>query len=55
MVLLRRQGEWIIVLEPDSTIGARDDVLLDACGSSEGLNLTWCAGTNVSPPTPLLR
>jgi hypothetical protein len=48
VVLLRRQSEWIIVLEPDSTIGARDDVLLDACGSGEGLNLTWCAGTNAS-------
>ncbi|MEU7748723.1 DUF6461 domain-containing protein [Nonomuraea sp. NPDC049158] len=48
VVLLRRQGEWIIVLEPDSTIGARDDVLLDACGSGEGLNLTWCTGTDAS-------
>jgi hypothetical protein len=48
VVLLRRQGEWIIALEPDSAIGARDDVLLDACGSGEGLNLTWCTGTDAS-------
>ncbi|MFG1965888.1 DUF6461 domain-containing protein [Nonomuraea sp. NPDC049028] len=48
VVLLRRQGEWIIVLEPDSTIGAHDDVLLDACGSGEGFNLTWCAGTDAN-------
>ncbi|MGW4644351.1 DUF6461 domain-containing protein [Sphaerisporangium sp. NPDC004334] len=51
VVLLRRQGEWIIVLEPDSTIGARGDVLLEACGSGEGLNLTWCVNASLSYAT----
>jgi hypothetical protein len=51
VVLLRRQGEWIIVLEPDSAIGARDDVLLEACGSGEGLNLTWCVNASLSYAT----
>ncbi|MFI6637938.1 DUF6461 domain-containing protein [Nonomuraea fuscirosea] len=51
VVLLRRQGEWIIVLETDSTIGARDDVLLEACGSGEGLNLAWCANASLSYAT----
>ncbi|WP_285708318.1 DUF6461 domain-containing protein [Microtetraspora sp. NBRC 16547] len=39
--LLRLQGEWIIVLEPHSNLGANDEVLLDASGSGEALNLTW--------------
>lgn len=51
VVLLRRQGEWIIVLEPGSTIGARDDVLLEACGSGEGLNLAWCVNASLSYAT----
>ncbi|WP_176903264.1 DUF6461 domain-containing protein [Nonomuraea maritima] len=51
VVLLRRQGEWIIVLEPGSTIGARDDVLLEASGSGEGLNLTWCVNASLSYAT----
>jgi hypothetical protein len=51
VVLLRRQDEWIIVLEPDSTVGARDDVLLEACGSEEGLNLTWCVNASLSYAT----